>query len=275
MSAVESLPSAFDLSGTTALVTGAGSVGEGVGNGRAAAVLLAEAGARVACLDLEAGPAEETLQMIRERGGDGHVVTADVSAPEQVEAAVAASVDALGPIDILVNNVGIVGPRGTAVEVDPEAWDATMRINVTSMMLCAKHCIPHMRERGGGAIVNVTSLAALGGGYPALLYPTSKAALVGLTQSMAAHHGPEGIRVNAIAPGQAYTPRIALRQASPEMRRARVDVAPLPVEGTGWDVGMSILFLCSPAARWITGVVLAVDGGLSATLPLESPPSRD
>ncbi|MQA83852.1 MAG: SDR family oxidoreductase [Streptosporangiales bacterium] len=265
---------AFDLTGRAALVTGAGSVTEGIGNGRAAAVLLAEAGARVGLLDLDAEAAQETLRLVEERGGEGIVVPADVADPVATRSAVEKVAAAYGSVDILVNNVGIVGPAGPATEIDPEAWDAAMRVNVTSMVTMARYCVPLMRQRGGGAIVNVSSTAGLGGGYPSLLYPTSKGAIISLTRSMAAHHGPEGIRVNAVAPGQVFTPRIAARGASQEMRDARRRVAPLRTEGDGWDVGYAILYLASPAARWVTGVVLPVDAGLTAAFPLQSPPSE-
>jgi NAD(P)-dependent dehydrogenase (short-subunit alcohol dehydrogenase family) len=140
------------------------------------------------------------------------------------------------------------------------------------MMLLAKNCVPHMRSAGGGAIVNVSSIAGLGGGHPTLLYPTAKAAVIGLTKAMAAHHGVDGIRVNCVAPGLAFTPMVESRGMSEDLREARRRSAPLAVEGNGWDVGSAVLYLASPAARWVTGVVLPVDGGISATIPIQTPP---
>jgi NAD(P)-dependent dehydrogenase (short-subunit alcohol dehydrogenase family) len=138
-----------------------------------------------------------------------------------------------------------------------------MRINVASMMLMAKYAIPEMMKSGGGSIINLTSIAGLRGGHPSLLYPTSKSAVIGLTRAMAAHHGRDGIRVNCIAPGTVYTPMVASRGMSDEMRKARAAGTLLGTEGTGWDIGYGVLFLASDEARWITGITLAIDGGAS------------
>ena len=265
--------SAFDLTGRTAIVTGAGSLGPGIGIGRASALLLADAGATVGLLDQQADAAAETLQMIEERGGRGAVVKADVADPASVEKAVEDLVDKLGRLDILVNNVGVVGPAGDATEVDPDEWDSAAATNVRSMMLMAKHCIPHMVAQGSGAIVNISSIAGMGGGYPSLSYPTTKGATISLTKAMAYHHARQGIRVNAVAPGQVFTPRLEARGISEEMRQRRLSTAPLGTEGTGWDVGYAVWYLASDAARWITGAVLPVDAGLTAMLPLDTPPA--
>jgi NAD(P)-dependent dehydrogenase (short-subunit alcohol dehydrogenase family) len=252
------------LDGKVALVTGAGSRGDGIGNGRAAAVLLAREGARVGLLDAVPEWAEETRRMIDAEGGTAIVITGDVTDSVSCGAAVAAVVEAWRRLDVLVNNVGVGGPPGTAVDVDPEEWDRAMRVNVASMMLMAKHAIPEMRKQGGGAIVNLASVAGLQGGHPSLLYPTTKAAVIGLTRAMAAHHGPEGIRVNAIAPGMVYTPMVYTRGMSPEMRAARRRRSLLQTEGTGWDVGSAVVYLASDDARWVTGIVLPVDAGATA-----------
>jgi NAD(P)-dependent dehydrogenase (short-subunit alcohol dehydrogenase family) len=159
------------LDGRVAIVTGAGSRGDGIGNGRAAAVLLARHGARVALVDAMPAWVEDTARMIAAEAGEAAVLMADVTDPAACAAAVAATVARWGRLDILVNNVGIGGPPGTAVEVDPEAWDQAMRVNVTSMMLMAKYAIPEMRKVGSGAIVNIASVAGLAGGHPSLLYP--------------------------------------------------------------------------------------------------------
>lgn len=272
---IDRLADAFDLTGRVVLVSGAGSVESGVGIGRAAAVLLAEAGALVALLDRDAEAAAETLRLVRERGGDGLVVVADVTDPRAAGEVVSEVAARSGGLDGLVNNVGLVGPRGPVTDVDEESWDEAMRVNVTSMVTMAKHCIPHLRRRGGGSIVNISSTAGLMGGYPSLLYPTSKAAVIGLTRSMAAHHGAEGIRVNAVAPGTLYTPRVVSRGMSPEMRERRRLDSLLQTEGTGWDAGFAVTYLISDAARWVTGSVLVVDAGATSAIRLPSPPSAE
>lgn len=252
------------LAGKVAIVTGAGSRAEGIGNGRATSVLLARAGAKVALVDNRREWAEATARMIAAEKGECVVLAADVTRPADCAAAVRSTVERWGRLDILVNNVGIGGPPGTAVEVDPEAWDQAMRVNVTSMMLMAKYAIPEMRKTGGGAIVNIASVAGLAGGHPNLLYPTSKGAVVQLTRAMAAQHGTEGIRVNCIAPGMVYTPMVYSRGMSPELRDARRRRSLLKTEGTGWDVGNGVLYLVSDESRWVTGVVLPIDAGATA-----------
>jgi NAD(P)-dependent dehydrogenase (short-subunit alcohol dehydrogenase family) len=264
--------SSGSLAGKVAIVTGAGSRGEGIGNGRAAAVLLARRGARVALLDRQEEWARETARLIGD-AGQCMVIACDVSRADDCEAAVAQVVARWGRVDILVNNVGVTGPAGSAVEVDLAAWDEGLRVNVTSMMLMARCCIPFMREAGEGAIVNVASVAGLVGGHHALLYPTTKGAVINMTRAMAAQHGAERIRVNCVAPGMVFTPMVASRGMSGEMREARRRQSPLQTEGTGWDVGHAIAFLASDEARWITGVVLPVDAGASAVLSAPIPPS--
>jgi NAD(P)-dependent dehydrogenase (short-subunit alcohol dehydrogenase family) len=252
------------LKGKVAIVTGAGSRGDGIGNGRAAAVLLARHGAKVALVDLNPDWAEETARLVAAEGGSSQIYDGDVSDPATCEAIVERTMAGFGRIDILVNNVGITGPRGDAIEVDVGSWDEAMRINVASMMLMSKYAIPEMVKTGGGSIINLTSVAGLRGGHPSLLYPTSKSAVIGLTRAMAAHHGRCGIRVNCIAPGTVYTPMVASRGMSEEMRMARAGVTLLGTEGTGWDIGYGVLFLASDESRWITGITLPIDGGTSS-----------
>lgn len=252
------------LKGKVAIVTGAGSRGDGIGNGRAAAVLLARHGARVALVDSVAEAAEETARLIAAEGRTSQIYDGDVSVSASCEAIVERTVAGFGRLDILVNNVGVTGPRGDAIEVDIDAWDNAMRINVASMMLMAKFAIPEMIKSGGGSIINLTSVAGLLGGHPSLLYPTSKSAVIGLTKAMAAHHGRDGIRVNCIAPGTVYTPMVASRGMTAEMRKTRADATLLGTEGTGWDIGYGVLFLASDESRWITGITLPIDGGATA-----------
>ncbi len=263
------LPKARRLAGKVAIVTGAGSRPAETdvriaGNGKAMAILFAREGARVALLDQRLEWVDETRGIVEREGGEAIVVEADVADMASCRAAVARVVEAFGAVHILVNNVGIGGPPGDATEVDPEAWDRAMRVNVTSMMLMAKHAVPAMVAAGGGAIVNISSVSGILGGHPSLLYPTSKAAAIGLTRALAAHHARQGIRVNCIAPGTVFTPMVASRGMTPELRQARLEGTLLKVEGYSWDVAAAAVFLASDAARWITGVVLPVDAGATA-----------
>ncbi|HEX5327849.1 MAG TPA: SDR family NAD(P)-dependent oxidoreductase, partial [Acetobacteraceae bacterium] len=183
------------LAGKVAIVTGAGSRADGIGNGRATSILLARHGARVMLVDQVPEWVERTSAMIAAEGGESHTMLADVTKPDDCARIVRDTVARWGRLDILVNNVGISGPPGTAVDVDLEEWDRALRVNVTSMMLMAKFAIPEMIRAGGGAIVNIASYAGLFGGHPALLYPTSKGAVVNMTRAMAAHHAADRIRV--------------------------------------------------------------------------------
>jgi NAD(P)-dependent dehydrogenase (short-subunit alcohol dehydrogenase family) len=252
------------LDGKVAIVTGAGSRGHGIGNGRATAVLLARHGARVTLVDQNEAWVARTAAMIADEGGESRTVLADVTVPADCDGIVRRTTEAWGRLDILVNNVGIAGPPGTAVEVDPDAWAEAFKVNVTSMMLMAKYAIPAMIAGGGGAIVNIASYAGLFGGHPALLYPTSKGAVVNMTKAMAAHHAADNIRVNALAPGMVYTPMVIASGITDDIRQARRERSLLKTEGTGWDVGNGVLYLVSDEARWVTGIVLPVDAGASA-----------
>ncbi len=252
------------LTGRVAIVTGAGSRAEGIGNGRAAAILMACSGAKVALMDTVREWAEQTARMIAAEGGESLVIEADVTRAADCEAAVAKVAAHWGRVDILVNNVGIGGPPGTAVDVDLEAWDHAMRVNVTSMMLMARYAIPEMKKAGGGSIINLASVAGLVGGHPSLAYPTSKGAVVNLTRAMASHHGPDGIRVNCIAPDMVYTPMVYSRGMTDAMRETRRLRSLLQTEGTGWDVGNAVRYLASDESRWVTGTVLPVDAGATA-----------
>ena len=262
---------AEDLKGKAAIVTGAGSrPGEGVGNGRAAAILLARAGARLVLADAIAEWAEDTRHMIEAEGGQAVVVKADVTQPAECEAIVAAATRAWGRLDVLVNNVGISGAKGTAEAVDLAEWNHGLLVNVTSMMLMAKYAVPAMRASGGGAIVNIASVAGLKGGHPSLLYPTSKGAVVNMTRAMAVHHAPDRIRVNCVCPGMVFTPMVQANNMTPEKRELRRKRSILQVEGTGWDVGAAVAFLCGGNSRWMTGAIVPVDAGATAIAALPS-----
>jgi len=253
------------LAGKVAIVTGAGSRAEGIGNGRATAVLFAREGARVLLVDQSLPAAESTQKLIDAEGGTAAVFECDVTQSEHCRAMVDEAVRRWGRLDILDNNVGI-GGRATVVEVEESTWDRLMRVNVTSMMLTSKHAIPAMARGGGGAIVNISSISAL---RPRGLttYTTSKAAVIGLTKAMAVDHGKDHIRVNCICPGPMYTPMVYARGMSEAARNQRAKASVLKFEGTGWDVGHAVKFLFSNYARYITGQVLVVDGGVTLQAP--------
>jgi NAD(P)-dependent dehydrogenase (short-subunit alcohol dehydrogenase family) len=252
------------LEGKVAIVTGAGSRAPGIGNGRAAAILLAREGCKVALLDATKELGDATREMIGAEGRTSMVVVADVAEQASCAAAVKTVVDRWGRVDVLVNNVGIGGPMGNAVDTDAAAWDAAWRINVTSMMLMAKYAIPEMRKAGGGAIVNIASIDGLRGGNPNLFYTASKGAVVQMTRAMASHHGPEGIRVNCIAPGYVYTPMVFAQGMEAELRERRRKNNLLQTEGTGWDIGKGVVYLASDQAQWVSGIILSIDAGSMA-----------
>ena len=253
-----------NLDGKVAIVTGGGSRTEGIGNGRAAALLLAASGVSVVVADRLHDAAQKTVDMIEAAGGTGHAVAGDVADEADCARIAEEAKDRFGGIDILVNNVGVGGPWGNALDLDLEDWARAMTINVTSMVMMARHCVPSMKERGGGSIVNVSSVAGLRGGQPVLLYPTSKGAVVNMTRAMAVHHGPDGIRVNCVCPGMLFTPMVYNGGMTEELREARRQRSILRTEGNGWDAGAAIAFLASDMARWITGVILPVDAGVTA-----------
>jgi len=254
---------ATGLDGKVAIVTGGGALASGIGNGRAACILLAREGVRVQVVDRTRELAEETVEMIRKEGGEAAAHAADITDEAQCKAMVQAAVERWGRLDLLDNNVGIMH-TATVVDEEADRWEHLMRVNVTSMVLVSKHAIPAMLAGGrGGAIVNIASIAALRPrGFTA--YSTSKGAVMTLTAAMAVDHGPQGIRVNCVAPGPVYTPMVyAGIQMSEEGRRRRREAGVLGVEGTGWDIGNAVVFLMSDRARYITGQTLIVDGGMT------------
>ncbi|TVY24847.1 putative oxidoreductase, partial [Lachnellula hyalina] len=264
------------LRGKVAIVTGAGCVGDGIGNGRAEAILLAEDGASVVCVDLSEKDAARTAEMINSEGhGAAIPCVADVTKTEDCARIVELALKTWGRVDVLINNVGIGGIPGTAVEVDMVAWGKCMEVNLSSMVLMAKHAIPAMRKNDGevkGSIVNLSSVAGMGGGLPHLFYPTSKGAAINLTKAMAAQHGREGIRVNCVAPGSPWTPMVSASPAvTAEIRESRREGNLLGTEGSGWDTGYAVRWLAGPESRWITGTIVPVDAGVLATVNLSVP----
>ena len=258
-----------EMDGKVVLVAGAGATDpDGIGNGRAAAILMAEAGARIMCVDRDLALAERTVEMIAERGGEAEAFAADITRNEDCAAMVAATLERFGRLDGLDNNVGI-SSRGSVVEETEEAWERVMEVNVKGMFLAAKHAVPAMvATAGGGAVVNVSSIAAL---RPRGLtvYSASKGAVISLTRAMAVDHGGQGVRVNCVAPGPVYTPMAygAGPGMSETVRRTRADASLLKTEGTGWDIGEAVRFLLSDRSRWITGHTLVVDGGATVRGP--------
>ena len=252
-----------------AIVTGAGSSGPGVGNGKATATLFAREGARVLLVDSVYERAQETLALIQQEGGQASVFRADVTSADDCRRMVEAAVHRYGRLDILDNNVGI-SQRGSVLEVSEEDWDTVMEVNVKGIFLASRYAIPCMIETGGGSIINISSTAGLRA-HRSTAYSTSKAAVIGLTFSMAADHGRDNVRVNCIAPGLVYTPMVAPRMDD-ALRQQRREAAPLGTEGTAWDVAWAAVYLASNESRWVTGVVVPVDAGLSATTPITYAP---
>ena len=260
------------LKGKTALVVGAGSIGPGWGNGKAAAVTFAREGAQVLCVDRNAAAAEETAKIIMSEGGRATAHTADVSRASDVEAMVTACLKAYGRIDVLHNNVGIA-EMGSVVEVTEAEWDRVFAVNLKSAYLAMKHVIPVMVDQGGGSIINISSIASIRHvGISYVSYGTSKAAMNQMTRTTAVEFAPKHVRVNAILPGLMKTPMVehsaglahSYAKGDVEaMWRARDAQVPMGHMGEAWDVANAALFLASDESRYITGIELVVDGGLT------------
>jgi NAD(P)-dependent dehydrogenase (short-subunit alcohol dehydrogenase family) len=252
------------LKGKVAIVAGGGASGSVMGNGQATAILFAREGAKVLVADAVQERAQATVDMIAKEGGTASALRVDVSKAADCKAMIQAAVERYGRLDILDNNVGI-SVRADVLEVKEEDWDRVMAVNVKSIVLAAKHAIPEMKKAGGGSIINISSVAGLRANQ-STPYTTSKAAIVGLTRSMAGDHGRDGIRVNCILPGLIYGPMTAPRMDD-EIRRKRREAGALGTEGTGWDIGWAAVFLASDESRWITGVALPVDAGFLVMSP--------
>ena len=258
------------LRGKVAMVTGAGSGAdaEGVGIGEAIARLFALEGARVLAVDIDEARAARTVGLIDAEGGEAAVCVADVSDSGQCRSAVEDAVKRFVGLDVLVNNVGI-SVLGSVTDLDLDGYQRAMDVNLKSMVLTSRHAVPVMIEGGGGSIVNLSSIVGLRAGQfgGAIPYAVSKGGVIALTTAMAVDHGSDGVRVNCIAPGHAYTPMVEKR-VDARGRDLRRRAAPLQTEGTAWDIAYAALFFASDEARWITGVTLPVDAGLFATTPL-------
>jgi len=260
------------VAGKVAIVTGAGSVGPGIGNGRAAAIVYAREGARVMLVDLDMDSSSATEAMLREEGGDCFSFRADVSDAADCRRVVKACLERYGRVDILHNNVGIELPGGLA-DTSEESWDRTMAVNLKSMFLLCKEVVPHMEKQGGGAIVNISSINAIRT-LPALSLPyaVSKAGIIAFTRDVAVEFAAKGIRANAVLPGMMATPFVvgALTEAYGgdigAMMERRDALCPTGKQGEGWDVAYLSLFLASDEAKYITGAAVVVDGAQTARI---------
>ena len=261
------------LEGKTAIIVGAGQTpGTTIGNGRAMAILFAREGADVLCVDRDGARAAETAEMIKKEGGRAASLEANTVKPGSADALIAAAKDRFGKIDILVNHVGIGGNDGPAHRLEEAAFDRIMDVNLKGTWLVSKAAIVAMREQGKGAIVNISSLASIAGGNQ-VAYEISKAAVNRLTTSIAQANARHGIRCNAVLPGLMDTPMAvagiaqATGQDQEAVRQARNARVPLGGRmGTAWDTAHAALFLASDEAKFITGVLLPVDGGMSVRI---------
>jgi NAD(P)-dependent dehydrogenase (short-subunit alcohol dehydrogenase family) len=261
------------LQGKTALILGAGCVAEGWGNGNATAVAFAREGAKVVSVDVDEDAARRTAERVREEGGKAIHVRADVASFEQVDRAVRLAVEAYGRVDILHNNAGI-SHRGGPVESTEESWDRVMDVNAKGGFLGCKAVIPQMQKQGGGSIVHISSIAAVGWtGHAMISYHASKAALNQLTRMVAVQHAAENIRCNCIMPGLIDSPRIyssvlpVFGGDVEKMRASRSQAVPMKRMGDVWDVANAAIFFASDESKYVTGVVMAVDGGITCALP--------
>ena len=258
------------LEGRAAIVTGAGSIGPGWGNGKAAAALFAREGAEVLCADINLAAAQETVEIITGEGNRAVAFECSVTDSAQVKSMIETCKKEFGAVDILHNNVGILG-MGGPVDHTEEDWDKVNAVNVKSMFLTCKHAIPEMEAQGKGAIVNISSIVGIRWmGVPYLSYATTKAAIIQLTKTIAYQYAPKHIRCNAILPGLMRTPMVEVGLADAyadgnvdEMVRLRDAQCPMGHMGDAWDVANAALFLASDEAKYITGAELVVDGGVS------------
>ena len=267
----------LSMAGKVAIVSGAGSVGPGWGNGKATATLLACQGASVFLLDINDAAVAETKSIIEGEGGTCATHRCDMMVPADVAEMVQACVDRFKRIDILVNNVGGSAP-GDPVSMSEEVWDRQIDFNLKTAFLGCKYAIPVMLEQGKGAIVNIASVAGLrndfGSGRSHVGYSASKAGVIQLSRSVAGTYARKGIRVNTVIPGLMHTPLVETRLAKTvagndvtALIAARNAAVPMGKMGDAWDVAHAVLFLASDEAKFITGTEIIVDGGSAATMP--------
>jgi NAD(P)-dependent dehydrogenase (short-subunit alcohol dehydrogenase family) len=263
------------LAGKVALVTGAGTGGGGIGNGKATAILFAREGAKVFLVDRDAAAVADTKAVIDGEGGDGLAWQCDVSKGTEVAGMVAACRERWGRIDVLHNNVGI-GELGGPVETSEESWDRVFEVNLKSVFLTCKHVLPIMVEQGSGSIVNISSVASIRwGGVAYIGYSASKAALNQLSRCVGLAYAHHGIRSNCILPGLIDTPMPRQQMMAAfaggggleDMLRIRAATSPTGKQGEPWDVAYAALFLASDESKYVNATELVVDGGLTAATP--------
>ena len=248
------------LKDRVAIVSGAGSVRPGMGNGKATAILFAREGAKVIAVDKNLEAAEETVRLIVGEGGEAKAIQADVTREAEAKKVVDAAVSDCGRLDILFNNVGI-GLGGNGLKVTEEEWNAVMDTNLKSILFMCKYAVPEMKKVGGGAIVNNASMAAFYG-HRIYAYATSKAGVVALTRSLAVGLAKDNIRVNCVAPGFIDTPMVQPIMGEKRERGVEERV-PMRRHGKAEEIACAVLFLASDEASYITGQTICVDGGLS------------
>ena len=266
------------LQDRVAIVVGAGSIGPGLGNGKAAAILYAREGAKVFAVDFNADAAEETRQLIVDEGNTCLAYTADGANADAVRAMVDACMAVFGRADILHNNLGIT-EIGGPVDLPEDRWDRLMDVNVKSMFLACKYVLPIMEAQGSGVVTNISSISAERyAGFPSVVYNTAKGAVRQFTQNVAMEYARTGIRANCVQPGLVDTPLVhtfknAYAGDWEEVVRHRHAMVPMGRMGTGWDIAKAAVFLASDDAAYITGIRLPVDGGLSGvfTTPTKMP----
>ena len=250
------------LKNKVAIVAGGGSANEEIGNGRAASILLAEAGAKVLVVDKNEELANKTVEMINKRGGVALGIGGDLTKSRECKKVVNFAVKSWGRLDVLDNNIGI-DSRLSVVDETEEYWDRVMDVNLKPIFLMSKYAIPEMINSGdGGSIINISSISATRPkGYT--VYSASKGGVISLSKAMAVDHGKNGIRVNCILPGPVYTPMVFSNGMSKKLRNIRKDASLLQIEGNAWDIGKAVVYLSSQWAKYITGQNLVVDGGCS------------
>jgi NAD(P)-dependent dehydrogenase (short-subunit alcohol dehydrogenase family) len=264
----------LSLKGKVAIVTGAGSVAPGWGNGKATAVLLARQGAKVFAIDRNQEAAEETVRLIREEGGEAIAHLCDVTSGREVETAIAACVAQFGHLDILVNNVGGSQPGG-AESMPEDVWEKQINFNLRSVYLGCKFALPHLKKRPGSAIVNMSSVAALRmmRERTHVAYSAAKYGVIAMSRSIAIENARAGVRCNTVVPGLMHTPVVAHRlvpqlgaKDAAELIARRDAQVPMGKAGDAWDIAHAVLFLVSDEARHITATEIVVDGGLTAAM---------
>jgi NAD(P)-dependent dehydrogenase (short-subunit alcohol dehydrogenase family) len=260
------------LKGKVAIVTGAGSIGPGTGNGKATSVLYAREGAKLILVDMNPEAADETKRIIDSEGGECVTFQADVTRSTDCKNMADKCLERYGRIDILHNNVGIEIPGGVE-DMSEEDWDKTMAVNLKSMFLTCKHTVPHMVAQGSGSIINISSVNAIRNlPYITIAYSASKAGVIAFTRELAMQYAAKGVRANTILPGMMNTPLVvaALTDAFggdvAQMMKTRDEMCPTGKQGEPWDVASLSVFLASDEAKYMTGAALVVDGGLTCNV---------